>query len=161
VRAVAETLPTARQPGSAVYSSACFKHCTSTLAWGSFWGVRIGALSLKDYLGAWYFGSTNASLYSTATAGAAALPAGIPDQLIEDCTGWGCGQCHAKESSAPPTTPAAAQAARREQRHLSRSALLGVALALAALALLAAATGRKAPGGGRAAEMTPLFGQRL
>ena len=39
VRSVVSTLPTALQRGSAVYSSACFKHCTSDI--GSFWGVRV------------------------------------------------------------------------------------------------------------------------
>lgn len=160
VRAVAETLPTAQQPRSAVYSSACFKHCTSALAWGSFWGVRIGALSLKDYLGAWYFNSLNSSLYSTAKAGAAALPAGMPDQLIEDCTGWGCCQCHKKEAPTLPA-PVAAQATRRQQRHALPTAALGAALVVAALALVAVATGRRSPGGGRAAELTPLVGHRL
>ena len=41
VRSVVLNMPTASQPGSAVYSSACFKHCTSTL--GSFWGVVLAA----------------------------------------------------------------------------------------------------------------------
>lgn len=52
VRDVALNLPTKAQPRSAVYSSACFLHCTSTLAWGAFWGVKVDGLALKDYLGA-------------------------------------------------------------------------------------------------------------
>lgn len=52
VRAVVLDLPTAEQlPRSAVFSSACFLHCTSTLAWGAFWGVKVDGISLKDYLG--------------------------------------------------------------------------------------------------------------
>ena len=53
VRTVMLNLPTAAQPRSAVYSSACYKHCTSTLAYGAFWGVKVGDVSLKEYLAAW------------------------------------------------------------------------------------------------------------
>ena len=111
VRDVVLDLPTATQPQSAVYSSACFKHCTSTLAWGSFWGVKVDNMSLKTFLADWYFGQdfTNAN-YSDATyaaAGTAALPAGISNQRIEACNGFGCAQCHRKVvPPAPPLPPA-------------------------------------------------------
>ena len=52
-RQVLVALPALRQGASAVYSTACFKSCTTNTA--SFWGVRIGHLSLKAYLGLWYF----------------------------------------------------------------------------------------------------------
>jgi hypothetical protein len=52
VREVALQLPTAAQPRSAVFSSACFTHCTSTLSYGAFWGLKVNGLSLKDYLAA-------------------------------------------------------------------------------------------------------------
>lgn len=53
VRGVMLNLPTRAQlPGSAVFSSACFEHCTSTLAFGAFWGIKVDGVSLKDYLGA-------------------------------------------------------------------------------------------------------------
>ena len=106
VRSVVLNLPTSEQPQSAVFSSACFKHCTSTLAWGSFWGVRIGELSLRDYLEAWYFGGGTPS---NETAGAATLPPGYSKQHIEACNGFGCGQCHRKANQvrpAPPLPPA-------------------------------------------------------
>jgi hypothetical protein len=104
VRDVALSLPTAAQPRSAVYSSACFKHCTSTLAWGSFWGVRVDNLSLRDYLETWYFGGVRPN---NLTGGAAALPAGMSHQRIEACNGFGCGQCHKKVAApAPPLPPA-------------------------------------------------------
>lgn len=53
VRSVVLNLPVKAQlPRSAVFSSACFLHCTSTLAWGAFWGVKVDGVALKDYLGA-------------------------------------------------------------------------------------------------------------
>ena len=94
-------LPTPNQPGSAVYSSACFKarrssprriashvrsiyltptraqHCTSNVP--EFYGVHIGELSLKDVLQQWFLEGT------------------APQQTIESCTGFGCGQCHRKK----------------------------------------------------------------
>lgn len=45
VRGVVTQAPTIKQQGSAVFSSACFRHCTSNL--DEFWGLRVGALSLK------------------------------------------------------------------------------------------------------------------
>ena len=102
VRTVMLNLPTSSQPKSAVFSSACFKHCTSSLAWGSFWGVRIGQVSLRDYLGAWYFGG---GAPSNLTAGAASLPPGLSKQHIEACSGFGCGQCHRKPGTVPPAPP--------------------------------------------------------
>ena len=84
VRSVALDLPTPNQPGSAVFSSACFKHCTSDI--GSFWGVKINGVSLKDTLQAWYFPG--------------ASPA--PSQTIEACTGFGCGECHRPSADMPP-----------------------------------------------------------
>ncbi len=108
VRSVALNLPTAAQPRSAVYSSACFKHCTSTLQPGSFWGVRVGGVSLKAYFGEWYFGSSAWGDWTgaSAAAAAAALPPGVPRQRIEACSGFGCGQCHARDAApAPPLPP--------------------------------------------------------
>jgi len=128
VRGVVAKLPAAMQVGSIVFSSACFKHCTTDI--GSFWGVRVADVSLKDYAAAWYFGPQTpdsqarnalANVAAGATGGralqvaprtalakllpgataaaierslAANLPAGVPPQVIEACTGFGCGQCH-------------------------------------------------------------------
>jgi hypothetical protein len=98
VRSVVLDLPTAAQRGSAVYSSACFKHCTTNS--GSFYGVRVNSVSLKTALEQWYFASTPASA-------ATGLPAGMPPQRIESCNGFGCGECHAKTAKpAPPLPPA-------------------------------------------------------
>ena len=133
VRTVMLNLPTAAQPRSAVYSSACYKHCTSTLAYGAFWGVKVGDVSLKEYLAAWcvhddtpaphpampptdlhppfhdrYFGSTNWTDWTSANAGAAALPAGLKPQRIDPCTdGYACGQCHSKVAAPQPPLPPA------------------------------------------------------
>ena len=105
VRSVVLDLPVrGSQPRSAVYSSACFKHCTSSLAWGAFWGVRVANVSLMKYLGDWYFG---AAPPSSTSAGAAVLLPGVSAQHIEACTGFGCGQCHNRRYAiAPPLPPA-------------------------------------------------------
>jgi hypothetical protein len=104
VRSVVLNLPTPTQPRSAVYSSACFKHCTSNM--GAFWGVKVDDVSLKDYLQSWYFDAPSV----LATAGgkqALGLPAGVPAQRIEACIGFGCGQCHSRiPVGGPPLPPA-------------------------------------------------------
>jgi hypothetical protein len=64
VRSVLSGIPTAEQPGSAVFTSACFKHCVSQLS--SFWGVRVGTQSLKSWLELWYFGVQNDPVRYTA-----------------------------------------------------------------------------------------------
>lgn len=154
VRAIMLELPTSAQPRSAVYSSACYKHCTSTLAYGSFWGIKVNGVSLKDFLAAWYYGSTNLSDWTSANAGTGALPAGMSPQHIESCNGYGCGSCHKKlVAPEPPLPPAYAQSLlagapplkivvapmpgqRRSARTLVREALLlvvviGIGFALA------------------------------
>lgn len=95
VRQVLAGIPTVQQPYSAVFSTACFKHCTSDI--GDFWGVKIGRISLKTWLEAW-------------------LQDSLPQaRLVENCLGFGCGQCHAKPGanattladlySPPPPSP--------------------------------------------------------
>jgi hypothetical protein len=110
VRAVVTVTPSALQPGSAVFSSACFKHCTSNLE--SFWGVRVGELNLKDYLAMWYFGAATrkgVAAAQDAGEGGLGLPLGVPDQHIEDCTAFGCGQCHNRSGAVGPGGVAAAR----------------------------------------------------
>ena len=110
VRGVVLNLPTRQQPNSAVYSSACFRHCTSVI--GSFWGVRINGLSLKNYLADWYFGSDvpayDVQSGAVGNAPPESLPVSISAQRIESCTGFNCGQCHARHLAAPqpPLPPA-------------------------------------------------------
>ena len=106
VRDVMLNLPTKAQPHSAIYSSACFKHCTSTLAWGSFWGVKIDNVSLKDYLGLWYFGTSDPAQQNDDTGQQGSMPPSVSPQRIEACNGFGCGQCHKKHvAPAPPLPP--------------------------------------------------------
>jgi hypothetical protein len=108
VRAVVLDLPTAAQAGSAIYSSACFKHCTTML--GAFWGVKVNGWSLNDYLALWYFGSKDPETHVNPADGGAAtsgLPAGVSDQHIEACLGFGCGECHSRTPSAGPPLPPA------------------------------------------------------
>ncbi len=94
VRSAAMQLPAQQQAGSAIYSSACFReHCTSTS--GAFWGVKVDGISLKDYLGDWYYGGL----------------LGNRPQVVEACSGFGCGQCSAAPAAvapAPPLPPARA-----------------------------------------------------
>ncbi len=66
VRSVMLNLPTAYQPGSAVFSSACFKHCTSNTP--SFWGVTVDGRSLADVLRDWFFGTWVSHTLSHATS---------------------------------------------------------------------------------------------
>lgn len=100
VRTVVEALPNAGQSGSAVYSSACFQHCTSNLE--TFWGVRVGSLNLKDYLALWFFGADQPAGEEAATEDAG-LPPSVPAQHIENCYWFACGQCHNR--SAPVLAP--------------------------------------------------------
>jgi hypothetical protein len=92
VRGIVMTLPAAQQGGSAIYSSACYAHCTSVS--GAFWGVRVdGDISVRDYLGEWYWGG----------------PLGNRPQVVEACVGFGCGQCASRTAPAtlaPPLPPA-------------------------------------------------------
>ena len=92
VRSTLMQLPASTQGGSAVFSSACYAHCTSST--DSFWGVHVdGSYSLRDYLSQWFFGG----------------PLGNRPQLVEACVGYGCGQCHkATAAPAPPLPPARA-----------------------------------------------------
>ena len=92
VRSTLMQLPASTQGGSAVFSSACYAHCTSST--NAFWGIHVdGSYSLRDYLSQWFFGG----------------PLGNRPQLVEACVGYGCGQCHAKTAApAPPLPPARA-----------------------------------------------------
>ena len=94
VRGVMSALPTPAQPYSAVFSSACLRHCVSQLA--DFWDVRIGTQSLKSWLSLWYFGVEDSGSQTSEIDSAgvkAGLPFGTSPRLIEPCTGFGCGQC--------------------------------------------------------------------
>ena len=92
VRSTLMQLPAATQGGSAVFSSACYAHCTSST--DAFWGIHVdGSYSLRDYLSQWFFGGPLASR----------------PQMVEACVGYGCGQCHkATAAPAPPLPPARA-----------------------------------------------------
>ena len=108
VRSVVLDLPTAAQVGSAIYSSACFRHCVTMI--GAYWGVKVEGMSLNDYVAMWYFGSTDPEAHVNPQDGGqsgTALPPGLSDQHIESCNGFGCGECHAKTARpAPPLPPA-------------------------------------------------------
>lgn len=102
--AVVNTLPTRAQNGSAVFSTACFRHCVTDSS--QFWNVRAGdgdgaegsggsgdgesdtasdgetqALSLRDAVQAWYFGDVPITGYY---------------RVVANCTGFRCGKCSTK-----------------------------------------------------------------
>lgn len=180
VREGALALPATQQPGSAVYSSACYRHCTT--ASGAFWGVRVNNFTLAQYVSAWYFGYDG----SPSSRYLARAP-----QVIEACSGFACGQCASLTTAAPapPLPPArlglrsppysvppapSTRASHRNanQLHSAKKVHLEDALAaLAAVLLLVcvarpvfrAATkpsvlraGTSGGGGGGQAELTPL-----
>jgi len=95
VRSFALQLPTSGQGGSAIYSSACYSTCT-TLS-GSFWSIRVNNITAADYLAAWWGGSGQPVNQVLANAA----------QVIESCSGFGCGQCASLTfAPAPPLPPA-------------------------------------------------------
>ena len=83
---IVNELPTAAQSKSAVFSTACFRHCVSDSA--AFWNVavvapgehgRMTATSLRDAAQLWYFGR-----------------APKPYRVVQDCVGFRCGNCSTK-----------------------------------------------------------------
>ena len=84
VRAALGPLPTSQQPGSGVFSSACFHHCVTQEP--SFWAIRVYNVSFRDLAAAWYFQDQ------------------APLKYVEECTGYKCGTCrsHRKHPGAPP-----------------------------------------------------------
>ena len=94
VKAVVDTLPTAAQSKSAVFSTACFRHCVTDSA--AFWNVAIATplapgargrapppVSLRDAANTWYFGR-----------------APEPYRVVADCVGFRCGNCSTKVTKA-------------------------------------------------------------
>jgi hypothetical protein len=90
VLAVVNTLPTASQKRSAVFSTACFRHCVTDSA--AFWNVAVAPpppaggssrpqapVSLADAASAWYFGRV-----------------AQPYRVVQQCTGFRCGNCSTK-----------------------------------------------------------------
>ena len=88
VLAVVNTLPTSAQKKSAVFSTACFRHCVTDSA--AFWNVGIAQaatkrgppalpISLATASNAWYFGK---------------VPS--PFRVVQQCTGFRCGDCSTK-----------------------------------------------------------------
>ncbi len=97
VLAVVNTLPTAAQSHSGVFSTACFRHCVTDSA--AFWNVGVAMasassgsssrkgraarptmpVSLRDAANEWYFGR-----------------APTPYRVVQDCVGFRCGNCSTK-----------------------------------------------------------------
>jgi len=77
-KAVIATLPTASQPGSGIFSPACFHHCVTDAA--GFWGLSIGGQSFKDVFADWFIRGVT------------------PQHVVDACSGWRCGTCSTKRS---------------------------------------------------------------
>jgi hypothetical protein len=156
MRTVIAGLPTAAQAaaGSLVFSTACFRHCVTETA--AFWNVGISPESLEQALPAGACASAGLSagmpvslrdavklwLWPGAGSGAA------PTRIVQQCSGFRCGQCTTKLAMAlkggyalpppppaptsPPAPAAAAAAAARRRKQAARAsgaamlALLGV-----------------------------------
>ena len=90
-------LPSKVQPASAAFGSACAGHCTSLRP--SFWGVRVGHMSLKTFLSDWYFGGPGPDAALT-SARSPSFPVGVPPLVLETCFSYNCGLCHPKGTAA-------------------------------------------------------------
>ncbi len=84
VRSALAPVPTTAQPGSAVFSAACFHHCVTQEP--SFWAIKVYNVSFKDLSAAWFFQDE------------------APLKYVEACDGFKCGTCrsHRKHPGAPP-----------------------------------------------------------
>lgn len=137
---VLNTLPTKAQNGSAVFSTACFRHCVTDSS--QFWNVRAGdggggaasdstasdgesqALSLRDALQAWYFGDTpNYGYY----------------RVVANCSGFRCGKCSTRglHTGGRPTAAERKEDGARPAPRMARPAARPAALGGCAVALLA------------------------
>jgi hypothetical protein len=137
VLAVVNTLPTASQSRSAVFSTACFRHCVTDSA--AFWNVGVAAaapppsasgrkaraarpsmpVSLRDAANEWYFGR-----------------APTPYRVVQQCVGFRCGNCSTKAAKA-------VQARSRNDGNLpslSPQSVAGVTLGVAAIMLCGVCT---------------------
>ena len=84
IRSALAPLPTAAQPGSAVFSAACFHHCVTQEP--SFWAIKVYNVSFRQLSAAWFYNDE------------------APLRYVENCTGFKCGSCrsHRMHPGAPP-----------------------------------------------------------
>ncbi len=71
-------IPTASQPGSGIFSPACFHHCVTDAA--GFWNIAIGTQTFKDVFTDWFINGV------------------APQHVVDACSGWRCGTCSIKRS---------------------------------------------------------------
>jgi len=158
--AVIAGLPTSAQTatGSAVFSTACFRHCVTADA--AFWNVAISPASLETGSGAGLVEPSGAPV-SLRDAVRAWLDGKAPSRTVQACTGFRCGRCTTKLAlavkggytlpSPPPAPPAASAPEMALHARDASVALLGtgaaatVALVLAARAALQRAMQGEAP----------------
>ena len=93
VRDAVTLLPSKLQPASAAYAPACAGHCSSLRP--SFWGVRVGHMSLRIFISDWYFGG-NSPEDILASGTSPSFPLGVPPVVMETCFTYSCGLCHPK-----------------------------------------------------------------
>jgi len=128
--------------------------------WGAFWGVRVEDVSLRTYLGGWYFGGAPPSSGSGgvgqlptgpgSASGGTAVPA-LHAQWVEQCVGFGCGQCHGASVAAPPPEPPSYERKTPMRRQASGLVFWALVLLTGALLVAALSGSTGAAGGGRAA----------
>lgn len=80
---VTAALPTARQTGSALFSSSCSLHCISTGP--DWWTITVDGHSMASSMAAWYFGTSP------------------PLKVVSSCVGYACADaCLPYEEANPP-----------------------------------------------------------
>ena len=62
IRSVLLTLPTVNQTGSAIFSSTCSAHCTSSGA--DFWSITVNGDSMATQMASWWFGHNTPNVLS-------------------------------------------------------------------------------------------------
>ena len=81
IAAVIDTLPTPSQAGSAIFSSTCSSHCTTSGA--DFWTISVNGESMAQQFASWWFGHNAGN-------------------VVSECRGYQCmAECVPMESKFP------------------------------------------------------------
>ena len=181
VKRVIDTLPVLpAQKGSAVFSTACFRHCVSDSA--LFWNVAVAPASIEDPSSAALHAAAKSSgKRVSASTQAALMPISLRDaaemwyfgkpgrtmRYVQNCTGFRCGQCTTK--SAKKIAKASGRKfdqllqsggpGQRSRRVVATTVMISVGLALCLVCMLiyraSSALGRKSEKRAGGIDMTP------